>query len=88
MSVTSVRIQDDLKEPLEDLAKKLNRSKNWLINEAVKQYISRQESDAQKWKDTLQAIDSVSNGDVIEGDKVNAWLNSWGTNNETKPPVK
>lgn len=88
MSVTSVRIQDDLKEPLEDLAKKLNRSRNWLINEAVKEYISRQESDAQKWKDTLQAIDSVSNGDVIEGDKVNAWLNSWGTNNETKPPVK
>lgn len=86
MGVTSVRIQDDLKKPLEDLSTKLSRSRNWLINEALKEYISRQKLDSQKWRDTLEAIDSVKNGEVIDGDKVHSWLKSWGTENEKKPP--
>lgn len=87
MSVTSVRIQEDLKQPLEDLADKLSRSRNWLINEALKEYLSRHKSDSIKWRDTLEAIDSIENSEVIEGDKVHAWLNSWGTKNEKKPPL-
>ncbi len=87
MSVTSVRIQEDLKEPLEELAGKLQRSRNWLINEAVKEYISRQESESTKWKETLEAIASVKNGDIVDGEEVHVWMESWGKENEQKPPV-
>jgi predicted transcriptional regulator len=87
MSVTSVRIQEDLKQPLERLADKLQRSRNWLINEAVKEYISRQESESTKWKETLEAITSVKNGDVVDGEKVHTWMKSWGEESEQKPPV-
>lgn len=41
MSVTSVRFNSDLETPLEELAKKLDRSKNYLINQAVKEFIQR-----------------------------------------------
>lgn len=86
MSVTSVRIQDDLQESLEDLAGKLHRSKNWLINEAVKEYVARKVAESEKWRETLEAVDSVKNGDVVDSDDVHAWLKSWGTENEKKPP--
>lgn len=87
MSVTSVRIQEELKQPLEQLADKLKRSKNWLINEAVKEYLARQESGSTKWKETLEAIESIKNGDVVEGAEVHKWMKSWGQKNEQKPPV-
>ncbi len=87
MSVTSVRIQEDLKQPLEELADKLQRSRNWLINEAVKEYISRRVSESTKWKETLEAITSVKEGDVVDGEKVHLWMKSWGKENEQKPPV-
>ncbi len=86
MSVTSVRIQDDLKQPLEELANKLQRSRNWLINEAVKEYISRQESESTKWKETLEAIASIKKGDVVDANEVHTWMKSWGKENEQKPP--
>lgn len=86
MSVTSVRIQADLQEPLEDLASKLHRSKNWLINEAIKEYVDRKILESEKWKETLEAVDSVKNGLVVDGDDVHAWLESWGSADEIKPP--
>ncbi len=87
MSVTSVRIQEDLKKPLEELADKLSRSRNWLINEAVKEYLSRHKSNSQKWRETLEAIESIKKGEVIDGEEVHTWLKSWGTENKQKPPV-
>ena len=35
MTVTSIRLQAELEEPLEVLAKKLDRSKNYLINQTT-----------------------------------------------------
>ena len=86
MSVTSVRVQADLQEPLEDLANKLHRSKNWLINEAIKEYLARKATESEKWKETLEAVDSVKNGAVVDSDDVHNWLESWGTKSEKKPP--
>lgn len=34
------------------------------------------------WQETLQALDSVSQGRVISGEAVHAWLQSWGTDDE------
>ncbi len=36
MSITSVRLNDDVERPLESLSKKLDRSKSYLINQAVR----------------------------------------------------
>ena len=37
MGVTSIRLSEDVEVPLEQLAKKLDRSKNYLVNQAVKE---------------------------------------------------
>ncbi len=43
MSTTSFRLDDDLQEKLDVTAARLQRSKGWLINDALRQYIEREE---------------------------------------------
>jgi len=86
MGVTSVRLQPEIENPLEDLSKKLDRSKSYLINQAVKEFLARNSLEEQQWVETLEAIDSVKSGKLIEEKEVNDWLESWGTENELEPP--
>ncbi|SEL42907.1 CopG family ribbon-helix-helix protein [Ectothiorhodospira marina] len=86
MGVTSIRIADDVEKPLEVLSKKLDRSKNYLINQAIKEFIARQSLEDSRWQDTLEALESIKAGKSIDEEEVNAWLNSWGTNNRKSPP--
>lgn len=39
-----------------------------------------------RWQDTLQALESVSQGKVVDGEKIHEWLESWGTDNELGVP--
>ncbi|MBE0494076.1 MAG: CopG family ribbon-helix-helix protein [Thiomicrospira sp.] len=88
MSVTSVRLNDELVSALEALAQKLDRSKNYLINQAIKDYVERQNSEAQRWQETLEALENVRSGELVDGDEVAQWLNSWGTENELSAPTR
>lgn len=86
MSVTSVRLNNEVEAPLENLSRKLDRSKNYLINQAIKEFIARQAMEESRWSDTLQALDSVKAGKSIDEDEVESWLQSWGSANEKTPP--
>jgi len=86
MSITSIRITDDIEKPLESLSKKLDRSKNYLINQAIKEFLARQSLEDSRWQDTLEALESIKAGKTIDEENVNAWLNSWGTNDRKSPP--
>jgi len=86
MSITSVRIPDDIEKPLESLSKKLDRSKSYLINQAIKEFIARQSLEDSRWQDTLEALKSIKAGKSIDEEDVNAWLNSWGTNDRKSAP--
>jgi len=88
MSVTSIRLQPEIEKPLEKLATKLDRSKNYLINQAIKEFIARRELDEARWDETLEALESVKSNKLIEEQNVNEWLASWGTDNELNPPKK
>ena len=86
MSVTSIRLQKELETPLEELAKKLHRSKNWLINQAVKEFVEKGALEERRWIETLQALDSVEQGVVVDSNNVHEWLDTWGMEEETSPP--
>lgn len=86
MSITSIRITDDIDKPLEALSKKLDRSKNYLINQAIKEFLARQALEDSRWQDTLNALESIKQGKSISEDSVNLWLNSWGTDERKSPP--
>lgn len=86
MSVTTVRLQPDIEQSLQAMAEALQRSKSWVINQAVKEFAEKQALDQQRWQETLQAMTLVAQGQLVEGDDVHAWLQSWGTAEELPVP--
>ena len=87
MGVTSIRLNSEVEAPLERLAKKLDRSKNYLINRAIREFVARQSMEEARWADTLQALNSAQSGKLVSEEKVADWLRSWGTDDESEPPV-
>jgi len=88
MGVTSIRLQDDLDKSLAELAKKSSRSKNWLINQAIKDYVENLALEEERWLDTLPALESVKSGRSVPAEEVEAWLASWGKADEGQLPER
>jgi len=86
MGITSVRLKPEIETPLEDLSKELDRSKSYLINKAIKEFLDRKTMEKERWQETLVAIESVKAGRVVDEKEVNTWLTSWGTDGELEPP--
>ena len=86
MGVTSVRLSAEIETPLEQLSKKLDRSKNYIINQAIKEFVARQSMEDARWTDTLEALESVKSGKTVDEKNVTEWLESWGNKNEKAAP--
>jgi len=86
MGTTSVRMPDELLQRLEQAAAKLRRSKGWIIKDAVEAYLAREERKAQRLEETREALADIENGQVVSGDEILEWLESWGTENEKVLP--
>jgi predicted transcriptional regulator len=86
MTVTTVRLQPEVETGLETMVDKLHRSKNWLINQAIREFVARQELEQSRWTETLGAMESVAHGKVVSAQDVHTWLESWGSANELPPP--
>lgn len=86
MGITSVRLSPEVEEQLAAVAERARRTKSWLINEAVKDYLGRLGEDEKRWQETLEALASVRAGRVVDGDDLMEWIASWGRKAEKKPP--
>ena len=87
MGMTSVRMPDELLEQLQHTAEKLRRSKGWIINDAVREYLIKEERKARMLDDTREALADIKAGRVVDGADVINWLDSWGEDNERTPPA-
>ena len=86
MGMTSVRMPDELLEKLDEAAEKMRRSKGWIINDAVSEYLAREERKAHMLEETREALADIKAGRVVDGTEVIDWLSSWGTEDEKSPP--
>ena len=87
MTIVSIRLHPELEVPLEALSKKLNRSRNSLVNQAIKEFVSKHELVEQRWEETLPALQSIKAGRTVPADKVFEWIRSWDSDNELPRPV-
>ena len=86
MSVTTVRLQAEVEQHLDEIANRLQRSKGWVINQARAEYIEKQRVEQERWQQTLEAMESAAQGKVIDASEVHDWLSSWGTDGERSAP--
>ncbi len=69
MSTTSFRLDDDLQEKLDATAERLRRSKGWIINDALRQYIGCEERKQRMLEETEEAIADIQAARVCPGAK-------------------
>ena len=86
MGMTRVRMPDDLLRRLDAAATRLRRSRDWIINDAVREYLEREDWRQRRDEETREALAGLDAGQVVDGDEVLAWIDSWGSENEREPP--
>ena len=84
--MTSVRMTDDLPRRLDVAAERLRRSKGWIINDAVREDLERDEERLRRPEETKDALAELEAGALIDGDGVLAWIEGWRTEHEHEPP--
>ena len=93
MNATSIRpvaikIDEDTRNRVKRLAEARQRSSHWLMLEAIRQYVEREEKREAFRQDGIRAWNEYqATGLHVTGDEVIAWLDTWGEENEQTAPV-
>lgn len=74
-----------LAERVEAMALRLERSRGWVMKQALVAWVDQEEERHQM---TLEALADVDAGRVIDHQAVRAWADSLGTDNPLPPPIK
>ncbi len=86
-SVTSVKLDDDMKGRVQHLAEARQRTPHWIMREAILQYIEREEKREALRLDTLKAWEEFrETGLHATAEEVDQWLASWGAEDELPAP--
>lgn len=80
----TVRLDSQTKKTLEEIATHERRSKSFLAAEAIANYVAVHHAQVEGIK---QAIASADAGKGVSHEKVKAWVESWGTDNELPKPT-
>ena len=83
----SVKLDEEMRERIQSLAESKQRSAHWIMREAIKEYVTREEARARFDEDTLASWRRYEEtGLHLTGDEVFAWMETWGTDEETEAP--
>lgn len=77
MKATTVRIDDNILERVDSLGAKLGRSRSWVINQAIKQFLDYEEWFVREVKDGLK---EAENGKVATPEEAASQFRKWGAN--------
>ncbi len=84
---TSIKLDDELKGRVQQLAGLRQRSPHWIMREAIKEYVGREEARERFKQEALASWTAYQEtGRHLTGQEARAWLNTWGTETETELP--
>ena len=84
---TSVKLDEDLKDRVQQLAKIQHRSSHWIMREAIRDYVERQEALESFKQEALASWSQYrETGQHLTGQEARDWLDTWGTDKETESP--
>jgi predicted transcriptional regulator len=78
MPTLTAHVSDELIADIDAVSERLDRSRAWVVKEAVREYLARRAEDQKRWSETLDAIEAADRGEVIAADEVLRWLDTWG----------
>ncbi|NDV26778.1 CopG family ribbon-helix-helix protein [Desulfovibrio sp. JC010] len=86
-SPTSIKLDGSIKARVKKLAETKQRSSHWLMREAIKQYVEREERRETYKQEALEAWQNYQETGLHATSKeVLGWLESWGTEDEGPAP--
>lgn len=87
-TATSIKLDDNLKGRVQHLADARRRSAHWILREAIVEYVEREERREAFRQDTISAwAEYEATGLHSTAQEAEAWLSSWGTEDELPAPV-
>jgi predicted transcriptional regulator len=85
---TSVKLDVNTKNRIKQLADSRDRTAHWVMQQAIQQYLDREEKRDQFRKETIAAWnDYQETGLHVTADEVSDWLDTWRTDKETEAPI-
>ena len=87
MPTMTLRLDDETNNRLSILAGATDRSKAYLTTQALKLFLENNEWQVSAINDAILEADTASPDQFVENDKVMAWMETWGTENEVEPPL-
>jgi predicted transcriptional regulator len=83
----SVKLDDETTERLRKLAASRERTPHWLMREAIRQYVEREEARQSFQQEALASWSHYQEtGLHLTGQETKEWLSTWGTDDETEAP--
>jgi len=72
---TSVKLDDDLKNRIQQLAELRHRSSHWIMREAIRNYVEREEKRESFKQDALRAWEAYQENELhLTLEEADAWL--------------
>lgn len=81
--VLTAHVPLSLAKKVDKLAERLERSRGWIVKQALGAWIEQEE---ERHRLTLEALADVDAGRVIDHQAVQAWADSLGTTRPLPPP--
>lgn len=82
--VMTTHLPVEMAEKVGELANRLERSRGWIIKQALADWIDIEE---ERYRLTLEGLADVDAGRLVEHDAVMAWMDSFGTDHELPDPT-
>jgi predicted transcriptional regulator len=79
----SVRLPDEVRKQIDQIARLSKRSRSYVINEAVESYVNNR---AAYIRELDEAVASADQQAGYSGEAIFKWLDSWGTEHELPSP--
>ena len=84
----SVKLDQETRARIDQLAKTHRRTAHWVMREAIQQYLEREEKRESFRQDAMNAWEEYQEtGLHVTGDEVSMWLDTWSEENEQAAPI-
>ncbi len=84
---TSIKLDDDLRGRIQHLADIQHRSPHWIMREAIRDYVHREEARESFKREALASWTTYQEtGKHLTSQEARDWLNTWGTDKEVEVP--